>query len=537
MTTDEKAQQFQYDDIVKLIVANDALQQRCASLQQQLDWYKKQLFGPKSEKRYLDGERLQLPLDLGVTATEEPPVAPKQTIAYERAVRRPKQRGEDVLNEEGLRFGADVPVKEIVVNPPEIAGLSPDQYTVIREEKTHRLAQRPGSAVVLCYITPVVKLKETQALVQASAPANVLERCSADVSVLAGLLIDKFVYHLPLYRQHQRLRDQGIELSRATLDNWVKRAIALLNPIYDAQLLSVHQSTILAMDETPIKATPKKDGKRGMKTGYYWPVYGDKDEVVFPFAMSRGTQSLHAILGDYQGTLLSDGYAAYDRYTHRVESVVHANCWVHWRRTFLEAENTEPERVKHVLETIGALYRHEERQRTQNLNTEAILAYRATHEKPLVDQLFEWLENQLNANDLLPTDAFTKAVKYGLSRRAELSVFLSDPNVAMDTNHVERALRVIPMGKKNWLFCWTEAGAKDVGVIQSLLATCKLHGIDYYTYLVDVLQRVGQHPQSKVHELTPRIWKTLFADDPLRSDVHEQRVVVTKDARGSAITG
>lgn len=128
-------------------------------------------------------------------------------------------------------------------------------------------------------------------------------------------------------------------------------------------------------------------------------------------------------------------------------------------------------------------------------------------------------------------------MNYGLSRRAELMVFLSNPNVAMDTNHVERTLRVIPMGKKNWLFCWTEAGARDVGVIQSLLATCKLHGIDYYTYLVDVLQRVSDHPQSRVHELTPRIWKTMFADNPLRSDVYEQRIVITKDGLDSARTG
>ncbi|MEK6747738.1 MAG: IS66 family transposase, partial [Pseudomonadota bacterium] len=415
--------------------------------------------------------------------------------------------------------------------PKEIDGLSPSQYTVIREEKTHRLAQRPGSAVVLCYITPVVKLKETQALAQAPAPANVLERCSADVSVLAGMLIDKFVYHLPLYRQHQRLLDQGVELSRATLGNWVHRAIALLTPIYDALSNSVLSSAVLAMDETPIKATPKTDGKkRGMKTGYFWPVYGDQDEVIFPFAMSRGTQSIEAILGEYKGTLLSDGYAAYDRYTRRIETVVHATLgnWV--KRVFLEAENVEPERVKHVLEVIGALYRHEEQRRIKNLDAAAILAYRTTHCKPRVEQLFEWLENQLNANDLLPGDAFTKAVNYGLSRRAELMVFLSDPNVAMDTNHVERTLRVIPMGKKNWLFCWTEAGARDVGIIQSLLATCKLHGIDYYTYLVDVLQRVGQHPQSKVHELTPRLWKTLFADNPLRSDVYEPRVAASKQS-------
>lgn len=538
MTAAEKSQQYTHDDIVKLIVANEALlakheqlQKDFSALQHQLDWYKKQLFGPKSEKRFIDGDRLQIPLNFGVTTDASIPPETQQVITYERTLdRRPKQRGDHILTEEGLRFSADVPVKEIRLTPNEIEGLSPDHYTIIREEKTHRLAQRAGSAVVLCYITPVVKLHETQTLVQAQAPTNILDRCSADVSVLAGMLIDKFVYHLPLYRQHQRLMDQGFELSRATVGNWVQRAITLLKPIYEALFESILSSAVLAMDETPIKATRKTDGnKRGMNTGYFWPVYGDQDEVIFPFAMSRGTQSIQAILGKYHGTLLSDGYAAYDRYTRRIETVTHANCWVHWRRVFLEAEKVEPDRVSHVLDVMGTLYRHEEQQRIKNLDAAAILAYRVAHCKPLVEHLFEWLEIQLKATDLLPTDPFRKAAKYGLSRRAELMVFLSDPQVAMDTNHVERTLRVIPMGKKNWLFCWSEAGARDVGVIQSLLATCKLHGIDYYTYLVDVLQRVGQHPQSRVHELTPRIWKTMFADNPLRSDVYEQRSVITKN--------
>jgi transposase len=105
-------------------------------------------------------------------------------------------------------------------------------------------------------------------------------------------------------------------------------------------------------------------------------------------------------------------------------------------------------------------------------------------------------------------------------RRFGLEVFLTDPDVPMDTNHLERALRVIPIGRKNWNFCWTELGAKHVGVVQSLIVTCRLHEIDPYTYLVDVLQRVSQHPAARVAELTPRQWKTQFAASPLRSDLY-----------------
>ena len=119
----------------------------------------------------------------------------------------------------------------------------------------------------------------------------------------------------------------------------------------------------------------------------------------------------------------------------------------------------------------------------------------------------------------MPSSPLAKALKYAKARVASLQVFLSDPDVPIDTNHRERGLRVIPTGKKNWLFCLTEIGAKRVGVIQSLLVTCKLQGVDPYTYLVDVLQRISEHPVSRVLELTPREWKTKFAENPMKSDL------------------
>ena len=121
----------------------------------------------------------------------------------------------------------------------------------------------------------------------------------------------------------------------------------------------------------------------------------------------------------------------------------------------------------------------------------------------------------------MPSNPLTKALAYARARKAGLQVFLADPGVPMDTNHLERALRPIPMGKKNWMFCWTEVGAQHAGIVQSLIATCRLHDIDPYTYLVDVLQRVGQHPAARVAELTPRLCKQHFAANPLHSDLDE----------------
>ena len=123
----------------------------------------------------------------------------------------------------------------------------------------------------------------------------------------------------------------------------------------------------------------------------------------------------------------------------------------------------------------------------------------------MVEEFFAWLSNELTDLTILPTSPFSKAASYALQRKRELSVFLSDPAMPLDTNHLERALRVVPMGRKNWLFCWTEAGAHVVGKIQSLIVTCRLHGIDPYTYLVDVLQRISSISVHDVDQLTPRI--------------------------------
>jgi transposase len=175
--------------------------------------------------------------------------------------------------------------------------------------------------------------------------------------------------------------------------------------------------------------------------------------------------------------------------------------------------------VLEALQRIGAIYDVETKIRALGLKGEAKRQHRQTHSKPLVDAFFLWVHWRIAEHGLRPATPFTRALNYVRERRAGLEVFLSDPDVPVDTNHLERLLRPIPMGRKNFVFCWTEAGAKQVGIVQSLISTCRLHDIDVYTYLVDVLQRVGQHPASRVAELTPRLWKQHFAANPLRSAV------------------
>lgn len=491
-------------------------------LTHQLDWFKKQLFGPKSEKQVYDlpGQDSLFQPD-EAPLPEQPADAEKRTIkAYQRGTGK-KQRDDDCLNDTGLRFTADVPVEVIEHLPPELTGPEADQYEVIGSKTTYRLAQRASSYVVLKCERPVFRRKGTEKPVTTPAPFNVLDNSLADVSLLARLLVDKFQFHLPLYRQHQRIQQAGITVSRSTLTNLVKRAIDLLRPIVDVQTDNVLRSRVLAMDETPIKAghQGRAGPQRGkMKSGWFWPLYGDADEVVFTYSNSRGRAHIEQVLSDqFSGTLISDGYAAYARYAAAQENVTHAQCWVHSRRYFIDAQKDHPETVTEALQRIATLYRNEETINAQGLTGEKKRQYRLAHSKPVVSDFFQWCRDQLEQGGLVPSDPLTKALNYVLSREASLTVFLENPDVQPDTNHLERALRPIPMGKKNWMFCWTELGAEHLGIIQSLISTCKLHDITPYTYLVDVLQRISQHPAREVSDLTPRLWKTRFAENPLRA--------------------
>jgi transposase len=525
MTIQERAASLSPDEIVTLLVDhkqsseniatlstnNTTLTTQVTELKQQLDWLKRQLFGSRSDRRLLPENIDQLTLGESLHPHDDAVPVPELTV---RAHVRTKRSA--IPEEAPPRFDDSVPVEVINIVNSEVIGHEED-YDFVKERITERLAQRPGSYVRLRYVRKVYKKKETGLFACPPAPESVLDKSFADVSFLAGLLIDKYQYHLPYYRQHQRLAAAGVHVGRSTLTSLTQRTTDLLMPIYTALQDSILESQVLAMDETPIRAGRKSKGK--MKRGYFWPVYGDQDEIIFPFSPSRGPELVEQLLKEYCGVLLTDGYSVYERFAKRFDEVVHAQCWSHTRRKFTEAEAIEPDKAGAILDLIKKLYEHEKVIRERGLTDERKQLYRATHCKPVVDEVFLKLEASENEHLLLPTSPYTKAVGYARDREEALRVFLEYPDVAVDTNHVENEIRPIAVGRKNWLFNWTEAGAHDTGVIQSLLATCRLQGVNPYTYLVDVLQRISSHPVWLVAQLTPRLWKEHFASEPMVSDL------------------
>ena len=492
-----------------------SLETRVEGMQRQIDWLCRQLFGALSERRILKRQSYADQLWLGeqmLQSTEQPPADSTTVKAYERAQR--KNPVEFVDSDSQLRFDATVPVKVIEVPNPATVGLAEDQFEQIGERCTYRLAQERGPYVVLKYVQKVVKLKEKEEVSCPPVPGAVLERSSADVSFLAGMVQDKFQFHLPLYRQYQRLEQAGVYLDRGTLTRLTHRVGELLEPVYHSVLSSVLLSQLLTVDESPTRAG-RGEGK--MKTGYFWALYGDQDEVAFLFSPTRSKKVLDDVLKGFQGKLMSDGYVIYELLAGESGGkVIPVQCWAHTRRQFVEAEKVAPAEVQRVLGWIQDLYKVES---TGRGDPKRLLQLRREHSKPIMDQIFGFLEQALQESVLLPSNPFLKAANYAVQRKVPLQVCLEDAAVPLDTNHVERALRPQAVGRKNWMFHVTEVGARHAAIFYTLIQSCRLCQVDPGVYLVDVLQRIDRHPAIDVHLLTPRLWKDNFSQQPLGSDL------------------
>ncbi len=399
------------------------LQARIARLEHQLAWLQRQVFGEKSERRHLDPPPEQMSLGEGLAGPAPGPVSTQPVAAHTRGRVAKGGNGEEAP----LFFDpAQVPVETIALPNPEAAGLPADAYEVIGEKVTHRLAQRPGSYVILKYVRQVIKRKDDATLHCAPAPAGVFEGGRADASFLAGLLVDKFLYHLPLYRQHQRLLAAGIAVSRQWLTQQVLAVALLLAPIAAAQLAGIRACRVKAMDETPIKAGRQGPGK--LRQGYFWPIWGDTDDggggdIVFLYRPSRAAIHVREALGEramQDAVLLTDGYGAYVQYAVRT-GIAHAQCWTHTRRYFERAKDVEPEASAEALARIGELYAIEARIRDRGLVGEAKRAYRLAHAKPAADAFFAWAEAQAQRAALLPSNPPTlrAALRPGAARGLE----------------------------------------------------------------------------------------------------------------------
>jgi transposase len=463
-------------------------------------------FGRRSER--LDPDQLQLALEEieQAVAQAEAEVAKRDTAPVRHAPPRSIER---------QSLPAHLPRVEVVIPPedttcPCCKGL----MHVIGEETSERLDVIPAQYRVLVTRRPKYACRAcANAVVQAPAPERLIKGGLPTETMVAHVLVSKYAWHLPLYRQAQMLKSQGIVIERMTLAFWVGYAAAELAPLVERLREMLLGSVKLAVDETPV---PVLDPGRGRtKIGYFWSMarddrpWGNDDPpaVVYSYAAGRGTEHALKLLAGYGGIVQCDGYAAYKQLADGRRAgggATLAFCWAHWRRRFYEIAKASPAPIaSEALARIAALYAIEKTIRGRR--AEERLAIRQAQSKPLVHALKAWLDGELAR--VSGKSVIANAIRYGFKHWDGLVRFLEDGRIEMDTNAVERAIRPVKLTRKNALFAGCDEGAANWACIASLIETCKLNGVDPQAYFADVLAKlVNLWPASRIDELMPWAW-------------------------------
>ena len=466
------------------------LRQQVAVLSHELAQLKRLVFGTRSERFVPEGGPDQLPLfeEAAPNGRSEEPPAEEQVI-------RPRPRKK--------------PVRQVLPShlPREVIMIEPDRDTTglrkIGEEVTETLDYRPAKLKVIRRVRPkyVDPKDEDRGVIIAELPPRPVDKGLTEPALLAHVVIEKYVDHLPLYRQLQRFKREGITLASSTLGDWTRTTAELLVPLFEALAREALASGYLQADETPI---PVQDKQKPGTThrGYYWVYHAPTEGlVVMDYQQGRSRDGPAAFLEGFAGALQSDGYAAYDAFDD-LEQITAYGCWAHARRYFHEALESAPEQARPVLEWVAQLYAVERVLREQDA---------PTHERERVRQeqavpVLEGLKSYLESNPGLPKSPWGQAVGYALGRWQKLCRYVEDGRIEIDNNLVENAIRPIALGRKNYLFAGSHAAAQRAAVIYSLLATCKKHEVNPQEWLTDVLRRIPTHPMKQVQELLPHHW-------------------------------
>jgi transposase len=464
------------------------------------------VFGKRSERlAVVAAEQLALGLDDVVAGTTPPPAANDDQLTSEPSGATGKARKKACRNIGALP--KHLPRFEQVIEPDTtVCPCCQGQLHKIGEEASEALDVIPAILRVLRTLRPKYACRScTDGVVQAKVLPRLIEGSMASTALVTHVVVSKFAWYLPLYRQVQMLASQGVHLDRSTLAGWVKRAAWWLKSLYELQLKIIQASPRLFCDETPM---PVLDPGRGRtRTCQFWahamddrPWKGPSPPAVaYVFSDGRGTDKIASQLLGFSGILQVDGYAAYKALVRDHNGAIRlAFCWAHARRKFVEVyKSTKSPFAYEVLGRLQAVYAIEAEIR--GTTAEQRLAVRRANTAPLMEELKTRLTCMVGK--LFSQSPLAQAINYTLHHWDGLTVFLSDGRVEVDTNTVERSMRPIAMGRRNSLFAGNEGGAESWAILASLVNTAKLNDLDPQTYLADVLERIVSQ-RTKHHQLS-----------------------------------
>jgi transposase len=491
--------------IVELLEALTKEQHERAGLQQRLDQLLRRLYGPKAE-RFDPNQPWLLPeLAPGGADTTAASVAASAPAASDAtaAAAKPQRPGH------GRKpLPADLPRQRIEHTLAEAQRLCPCCGEVCQkfgEDISEQLDYQPASLFVNQHVRCKYACPKCHDHVTAAAvPVAVIDKGLPGPGLLAQIVASKYADHLPLHRLERILGRHGIDLSRSTMCAWVAQVAELLRPVVDLMAGEVRRSRMLHTDATKMPYLDPDRAPGRSLSGQMWIYYGDREQPfnVFDFCGDQSAAGIDAFLKDknYRGYLNADAHNLYD-HLFATGDLVEVGCWVHCRRHFYEAKESDPARSHLVMARIRQLYEVEGEakesiaaQKLPGADADALRRQlRQEKSLPVVTALCQWLRDEQSR--VLPKSPIGQAIAYALRHWQALTRYLDDGFLDIDNNVAERALRHIAIGRKNWLFAGSATGARTAATLFSVTSTCHRHGVDAFAYLHDLLQRLARDPQ------------------------------------------
>lgn len=481
-------------------------------------WLRRKVFGKMSEKNLpLDPDQLLL-FEQEHLTDEERARLDKEVEAAEQQMTRtitvkvkPSRRDLDTTG---------LPTEVIDIYPDGTTdenGKLKDEYVEIGTDESSRLEHIAAKTYIKKTVIHKVMLKsdsnnktpEDRRIICARLPLAPVNRCMAGASVLTDIIIGKFMYHLPFYRQIQQYKESGITISDSTMGGWYEAAVEKLKLLYDILRQHILQSEYIQIDESVLPVIDSE--KHKARKGYEWCVRDAiRGAVMFYYDRgSRGGKVAREILGAYKGAVQCDGYDAYDQF-EKNDNITVYGCWAHARRKFVDALNENNRLATEALCFIRKIYKVESDADKAGLNADERKEQRLKISYPTI-RLFEtWMKETYLK--VLPNSKMGDAIEYTYSLLPRLSRYVNDGRINIDNNLIENAIRPLALGRKNYLFCGNDASAYRAAIVYSLISTCKAADVDPRTWMEDVLRKIPyyQRDQRDLAELLPFNWKNRY---------------------------
>ena len=480
---DEKEQEY----IEKLAVSDEKI----SKLESELAMYKRMIFGQKSERFVSkpDPDQAKLFSDSEIGSEPAIEVEREQKTILKKQKNQPKRQKLEITIPDHIQR-----IEEII---------EPEQKQVSDKRIGEEITEILEIKSIEFYVRKIIRPKYATAdgsVIIAAMPEMVLPKSYAGSSILTSLMVDKFVDHLPFYRQLKKYKREGIKIAESTYNGWFKQSSTLLEPLYDTLVKQTVDADYLKADESPIPVQTK-DKVGATHQGYQWVYQNPKKKIVaFQYHRSRSKEAPDDILENFRGALQTDGYAAYEHF-EKQGKVKLLGCMAHGRRKFEEALKNDKIRAEHILFKIQELYSIEREVKEKELNHDEVYRLRQKKSVPILNEVHQYLKKE--KDKVVPSSAIGKAINYNLNQWHKLIRYTENGEYEIDNNSIENKIRPLALGRKNYMFAGSHEAAQRIAMMYSFFGTCAMNNINPNKWMKYVLENIASQKANKLYELIP----------------------------------